>query len=385
MAVTHFYSLETRAALSEGVTLGSNMAISTNQARTGSASLRVNPASGAAGVAASTFGVVERYVHFGLYIATMPSVGRMIGGSASAGAVNIMLNSNGTISYRDGTTVLGTSSTALQTGQWYWIGWKNTTGSGTSIPLVQIDGITEVTATSTGGSLSSFGCAGTEASAIDLYYDDIIFDDAGFIDPSKVALLVPISDGTIGVGWMNDAGNGTPIFDAIDNAPPVGIADTVASTGLHQIRHSTNNAGSAAPFNLTTYSTAGVGASDTILAVQPIAMTAAPSATSPKSGSLTLSNPTIAKTTIGTFYNGTAIASTFPTGWIRRSLAVLTSPTGITLGNSPVLTVTNDTGSTRIGMVCFMGLAVVWTPAVGGGGGGTDGWDPTGMLGVFGL
>ena len=78
---------------------------------------------------------------------------------------------------------------------------------------------------------------------------------------------------------------------------------------------------------------------------------------------MTISNPTQAKTTIGTFYNGSAVAGTYATGWARKAGAIVASPS-VTLGSSPVLTVTQDTSSTRIADVCFMGVLVAWTPAV---------------------
>lgn len=363
MGVNAMWSMETRAALTENVTLNGTAAFSTTQARTGSASIRCNPASGAAGSFSGGGLFRTFYMSFGLYVATMPSIARVIAGQAAANTNNLLLNTNGTISFRVNTTVVGTSSTALTTGQWYWIGFRNLT-DGASAVLLQINGIDQVTGTSGTAAVDSLGFIGTEASAVDAYFDDVIGDSLTLLAPSKVGLAVPISDNAVGSGWT--LGTGTAIASnsgstAVKNEPPVGVADLAAGSDTKQIRNAANNTNAYAA-NLTTYTSLGLASDDTVLAVQPLASTAAPSATSPKSGSFTVSNPTVAKASFGQFYNGAAIAGTFPTGWSRRLGSVEPVPT-VTVGSSPVVTVTQDTGSTRIAMVSFLGLLVAWTPA----------------------
>jgi hypothetical protein len=333
---------------------------STVQKRTGSYAFRCNPISAAQGYGGG-IPTGSNYPHFGLYIATLPTVDRRVYGKDTAGSINVRLTSAGKLAVYLANVLIGTGSTTLATATWYWIGVRQVTG--TSVALLQINGATEITGTATVTVTSAYiGCFGTEASAIDVYFDDLIVDDTGFLAASKVALLVPISDNSITpAGWvLGGAGGTTNLYLATDNTPPVGAADPGTTTG--QIRDATANL-SAYAANLTTYTTAGIGASDTILACQGIFMTAAPSATTPKSGSMTIANPTQAKTTIGTFY-ATAIAGAYATGWARKAGAIIALPT-VTLGSSPVLTVTQDTSSTSIADVCFMGLLVAWTPASG--------------------
>lgn len=355
MAIIALAGFETQAAVSEGIATGftGTMSISTNQARTGTASLRSNPASGASGW---TSGFVTGFEHFGLYVATMPSVTRMIAGGISGGVtVNLALNSGGTLSVRTDTTVVGTSALALATGRWYWIGFANLiTRTGV---LLQIDGIDQVSGTSGSNVTSNIGANGTEASAIDIYFDDLITDNAAFLPPSRVGLAVPISD-VSRTDWTNDAA-GTTLWSAIGTPPPAGIADTTSGDGSHQVRDATNGTDTFV-VNMSTYATLGLTSNDKVLAVLPFAVTGAPSGTSPKAGSLTVSNPTITKASFGNFYSG-VVAGTFPSGWIQRPLAITASPT-ITLASSPQITVTQDTSSTRIAMVCALGLYVAWTP-----------------------
>lgn len=338
---------------------------STTQKRTGAFALRCNPASGATGGQqySSSF---PAYMHFGLYVATLPSVERRVyGGTPTAGIINVRLTSSGTLKIYENATLLGTSSAAFSSPGWHWVGIRQVTG--TSQVFLQIDGVDEVTATATITAITgSLGCHGTEASAIDIYIDDALGDDTGFLQPSNVDTALPISDNARGSGWVGGAGGTTNLFDAVNNTPPTGVVDT--GTNASQIRNATSAANSDMDFNCETYTTLGIGASDTVLAVQPVIMTGAPVTTSAKQGTIgNASNPAIAQVSLsaggtsGAFWSGTT-AGTFPTGWKYSAGTLTISPT-VTLGNSPVIRVRQVTSSTRIAMVCYMGLNVAWTPA----------------------
>lgn len=184
-----------------------------------------------------------------------------------------------------------------------------------------------------------------------------------------VVLLIPTADSAKGTGWTNDAATTTNLFDAVNNLPPVGIADTTASTGLHQLRNATANANSSYDATLTSYTAAGVPAGATVNAVLPFCVTGAPSGTSPKAGTFgVVSNPAIANIALnasisaGNFYAG-AIAGTYGTGW-KGSFGTATFSPSVVLGTAPVLRVTQVTSSTRIAMVAFMCMLVDYTPAV---------------------
>jgi hypothetical protein len=368
MAVTFVCGFEAQQTATDGLNAFSGTAsYNTSVVRTGSASCRCNPASTFTGFPQfPTAG--DSFFHFALRVATFPSVARLIQGSISADFINVRLQTDGTLKVYLNATLIGTSSTALVADTWYWIGVRHLTG--TSVPFLQIDGVDQVTGTATvTGTSGGLGFRGSEASAADAYFDDIVWDNAAFLAPSKVALLLPVTDNAVGTGWTNDAAGTTNLFTAVDSTPPIGIADTSSGTGLNQIRNATANANSNYDANLTTYTAAGVASGDTVLALRPIVATAAPVSTSAKQGTVGVaSNPAIANIalgaggTAGAFWSGAA-GATYVTGW-KVSFGTFTTLPSVTLGTAPVMRITQVTSSTRIAVVCFMAMYMAWTPAV---------------------
>jgi len=367
VAVTFLTGFESAASLVDGIALSGTAAYSTTQARTGTRSIRCNPASGASGYAVSTLSAATGWHHFGLFVASLPSVTRIIAGGPS-GYNYISLKSDGYLEYHDYTgTLIGTSSVALSTATWYWIGWRSST-TGASVPLLQVDGTTALTAISADGGVVNFkvGLVGTEASAIDLYFDDIIDDNAGFLAPSKVALLLPISDNARTTLWTGGSGGTTNLYDAVNNTPPVGSATESDTT---QIEHAGGAAGTTDAYdaNMTTYTTAGVGASDTVIALRGVIAWGEDIATGTKLLSWSgVSNPSwTGESSIDVSTgHGSGAVGTYGTGtdyWNERQSAVVTSPS-VTLGTSPVMRVVRPETASRVASVCFMGMYVAWTP-----------------------
>lgn len=211
----------------------------------------------------------------------------------------------------------------------------------------------------------------------DIYFDDVALnDDQGSSQNSwpgdgKVVLLVPTADSAIGTGWT--LGTGTAISansgsTAVKNTPPLGVADLAAGSDPKQIRNATANANVNYDATVTTYTAAGIGATDTINLVTPWVITAAPVSTGAKLGTVgVVSNPAITNValsalgTAGAFW-ANAAAGTFATGW-KGSPGTTTYAPSVTKGTAPVMRVTQVTSSTRIAMVCFMGIYVDYTPA----------------------
>lgn len=212
---------------------------------------------------------------------------------------------------------------------------------------------------------------------VNVWYDDLALnDDQGSAQNSwpgdgRVVLLKPISDSAVGTGWT--LGTGTAISansgsTAVKNTPPVGVADLTAGSDTKQIRNATSNANVNYDANLTTYTTAGIGASDTVNVLVPMVATGAPVVTSAKQGTFGVSsNPAITNValgaggTAGAFWSGVA-AGTYPTGW-KWSFGTTTYAPTVTVGSSPVARITQVTSSTRIADVCAMGMYVDYTPA----------------------
>lgn len=362
MALTDFAGAETQQAAAEEVTLTGTASLNTNASfiRTGSGSYRCNPASGAQGFIQPFPGNSGGgSIHFGLYIATLPSLTRVISGDATTGN-KLRLTSTGTLEYFDGTSVIGTSA-ALSTATWYWIGWVAqglVTGT-----LLAIGGAASVTGTSGGSSgVTNVGFHGTEASAADVYFDDLIRDGSVLLQPSKCVLLLPISDNA-NTAWTAGAGATTSLFDAVNNAPPVGVA-SANETDTTNIESASSSGTANYVANLTTYAAAGIVAADTILAIRLRMQTGEDISTGTKTGSFeSTANPVIAATTISEF--GVGAHGITPTTWTNARSAFAASPS-VTLGSSLTMKVTKTDTTTRVACVDFMGAYVAYTPAAAG-------------------
>jgi hypothetical protein len=277
------------------------------------------------------------------------------------------------------------SAATISTGSYYRLELSWTINGSTQLSAgeLRLDGVTVASVSGLTLSLSKVKLGvgwmtGPGASRV-CYIDDLAINtNAGSVNNTwpgdgKVVMLLPTADSAEGAGWTR--GNGTAFsggngWDSVNNEPPVGIADlggAGADTG--QIRNAASNANSAFDATMTTYTAAGVGAADTVNAVIPWTATAAPVATSAKLGDVgVVSNPTItninlaAAGTAGAFWQGNA-AGTYPTGW-KWSPGTITEAPSVTLGTAPVMRVNQQTASTRIAQVCFMGMYVDYTPGV---------------------
>lgn len=276
------------------------------------------------------------------------------------------------------------SVVTLVTGKWYRIELKLSVAAG---PLnnveLQLDGVSVASATglaltaSTATWLFQAGFIGTSGiGGGPCYIDDYAINDStgasqtSWPGSGKVVLLLPISDSAGGTGWT--LGTGTALggngFKAVSNTPPQGVADLTAGSDTKQIRNAASAANSNYDANLRSYSTAGILTGATINVLVPVIATAAPVSTSAKLGTVGIaSNPAIANIalgaagTSGAFWQGNA-AGTYAAGW-KVSYGTTTYAPSVTLGTSPVMRVTQVTASTRIAMVCFMGMQVDYTPA----------------------
>jgi hypothetical protein len=175
-------------------------------------------------------------------------------------------------------------------------------------------------------------------------------------------LLKPTGDSAVGTGWT--LGSGTAMasngWDAVNNTPPVGNSDPGADSA--QIRNATSNANVNYDATMQSYSAAGIEPDDIIKVIVPVINTAAPSATSPKQGTVGVSsNPAIANVSFGAFYQGSNPASAYPAGW-KWAFGTATYNPVVVLGTSPVMRVTQVTSSVRIAMVDFMGMYVEYEP-----------------------
>jgi hypothetical protein len=303
--------------------------------------------------------------------------------NASSVSYNVMFGVNGELIFRFGTTTLFTSANGvIAINTYYRLEMRhmyNTTASAADFGELVLDG--NVLATDNTDRFSSLPGGGpswgtSTATGTNLYVDDYaVNDDQGASQNSypgagNVLLLLPTTDSAVGTGWT--LGTGTAIssngFGSVDNQPPTGVADLAVGSDPKQIRNATSNANVNYDATMTTYTAAGVPAGATINVVDPVTATAAPVATSAKQGTVgVVSNPAISNIalgaggTSGAFWSGVT-AGTYPTGW-KISHGTTTYGPSVTLGTAPVMRITQVTSSTRIAMVCFMGMYVDYTPA----------------------
>lgn len=312
--------------------------------------------------------------------------------SGAANAVDVKLTAAGKLQLwnRAAGTQIGSDSAATiaaNSATWYRVELSVTvSGAGTTFSACELR-LDDATVASTSGiAIASnniqpnMGWLDSPGANSIVYLDDYSLNDStgaaqnSWCGNGKLVLLSPVSDNAKGTGWTNDAASSTSLFPSVDNEPPAGVADTTTGTGLQQIRNATSNANSNYDTNLGAYSDSlasgggGIGGSDTINVLTPVIVTAAPVSTSAKQGTVgVVSNPTITNValaaggTSGAFWSGIA-AGAYPSGW-KWSNGTPTYALTVTLATKPVMRITQVTASTRIAMVCFMGVYVDYTPA----------------------
>lgn len=335
---------------------------STTQARTGVWSMRCNASSGAPNYF-SLPTAPAGWLHFGLYVATLPSVDRVIAGTINASTIHVKLTTAGALAVYINTTLLDTTSTTpFATPGWHWVGIRRSTT--VSVTHLQIDGFDALTGT-TGGIAwpTTLGFNDTAASTADAYFDDVVMDDGGFLNPSKVDFAFPISDNTR-TNVTAGAGGTTDLWDAVNNVPPAGVA-SASETNTTNIEFPASLA-ELYTANLETYTTLGLVASDTLIATRGVFRHGEDIATGTKNGSyLGGLNGCLGETINFVFGNnaGAHAAESGANFWVTIFATINTTSLSVTLEDSPTMSI-QRASEARVGCVDFMAMLVVWTPAV---------------------
>lgn len=291
----------------------------------------------------------------------------------------IRLRTDGGLELAVNTAAQGSPSASVADSSWHLLELKGVATATTTWAAaeVRLDGVSVATWS---GSLaragsSTFGWAAAPGASTIINWDDVAINDSTgannntWCGAGVAVLLKPTADSAVGTGWT--LGTGTAISGgtaktAVSNTPPLGVADLTAGSDPKQIRNAASNANSSYDATMTTYTAAGVGASDTIKAVQCWTATGAPSATTPKQGTVGIvSNPAVTNIALlssGTFESGGGIAGTYGTQW-HWSPGTMTETPSVTKGTAPVMRITQVTASTLVAMVCAMFIYVDYTPA----------------------
>ncbi len=305
--------------------------------------------------------------------------------SVSSVDPRVRFRTDGGVELLSNNVAQGSPSASIADSNWHRVELGTTTAAtgNWSASELLVDGVSIATWSGTQARSASpvgpdFGWVVTPGAGNILNMDDLAINDStGSVNNSypgagAVLLLKPTADSAVGTGWV--LGNNTAIssngFGSVDNTPPLGIADlggAGADTG--QIRNATSAASSNYDATMTTYTAAGVGASDTLNAIVAWVATAAPASTAAKVGTVGIvSNPAVANISLaaagtsGAFWSGT-LGGTYGSGW-KWSPGTMTEQPSVTLGTAPVMRVTQTTASTRIAVVCGMFIYVDYTPVV---------------------
>ena len=237
------------------------------------------------------------------------------------------------------------SAATIQINTWYRIELhcKTVTGASDTAGL-RLDGV-EV-ASATGLALSDVNVGAFRHGWIDapgasksVYLDDMaVNDDTGSNQTSwpgdgKVAYLRPVSDNARGTNWTAGAGGTTNLWDAVDNGTPAGVA-AGSATNTSQIKN-TNTADVTGNYdaNMESYTTAGIGATDTIVLVQSVAQVGTSAAVNVTNAIQIVSNP--AQGAEETKTTGALVMGSYGTNWKSLWGAAQYAPT-VVFATQPV-------------------------------------------------
>lgn len=364
---------------------GETVTYDTSIKRSGLSSLKIT-GTGVSGAKTNHFtftGVVGRtyYMRQWIYVTTFNSSGEMLV-SAAGGPLDFLSvwfnTSNQLYLYDDANNVaIGSPSATLSANQWHKIelGFKISASTNDDYGELKVNGTTVHSSTTlnlgTGApEYIELGMYLPVTDTATIYIDDVALnDDQGSVNNTwcgegKIVQLLPISDSANG-GWSKPGGGTTNLFSSVDNTPPTGIADTTSGTNAErQIRNPNNTASQDYDANMTSYTTAGIVAADTIVCVQWIMAIGTGSTTSTNNGVARLvSNPDQGSDQTINFEGTGATAGTFPTGWMIEKNTHIEYPT-VTKGTSPVLRVRKTTTATRVHLCTSMAINVEYIVGV---------------------
>jgi hypothetical protein len=294
------------------------------------------------------------------------------GSSASASYSAVIAPSNSTIRLFEGTTTqIGSASAAtISTDTWYRLELSVQINAGAAdVVELRLDGTTVASTTTGNGTdlapgVLLFGFVSDPGTSEVIFHDDLALnDDQGsvnntWVGDNKVYALLPTADSADG-NWTDGAGGTASIFEAVNNIPPTGVS-TATSGATNQAENANSTVPSDYDAEMTTYTAAGIGATDLITAIFPV-IEAGSSSTTGSDEILfsVVSNPAIADP--GSSNNCDIVAGTYPASWIRSQGTMSENPT-VTKGTAPVMRIEKIVSATRINTCCLMAMNVAILP-----------------------
>lgn len=373
----------------------------TSNVRSGHYSLKVNPASGAAGwwgwiptpTSAPTVQTIGpgAWSQFYVKITSLPGTARKMLCSNNTGGGyfyhQLRLNTDGTISHmaEDGTTVIGTTTTALtDTSKWYKLTLHGAYVGGLWRLALRIDGTEETYYQASGGGNygwgGRFGTSDTVAATYTMYIDDITLYN-GNVDTtdepgdSHIVYMPVVADNTIGATWYKaDHSTQTGLYECLNNVPPVGVASANETSNPNASIYGGPTA-SNSTFDTATFDSV-FSSSDVLLSAQHICIHGEDVATGSKMHSSWATNNPSNGVYSGTYFGGDSGAhGAFAGGlwWVTHSymtggnypqaMNLTTSPP---TRSSPCTIGVRALQASRYGCVCLLGLMVEYRPSPAG-------------------
>lgn len=386
---------QTPEGLGDGIGVSGTLASETTIKRSGNLSWRVTNNAGQARTKTLGFlnpaSVSEQYVRDCVYFAAWPAattvvllsyVTNLSGYSFSYIVfLEVRVSSTGVLSLwvRSGGVMAQVgSNTQLSLSTWYRVEVRLKYGGGAtgSIADMRVEGVS-IGSSSPDWSAGASGIAwAVEVGAIGVnlvapgtgatvYHDDMATNDTSgssqnsWCGDGRVIVLKPVSDNARGATWTTGVAGTTNLWDAVDNVPPVGVA-LASATGTSQIKDVGLTTTDNYDANVTDYSTAGVGSTDTVTLVQVIGNIGSGSSTFSEALAIkAVSNPadsTEANSTLGT------TAGTYPNNWLWLQGNVVYAPS-VTKPTQPVVRVGKRSSNAGAAMCDFLGLLVEYQPA----------------------
>ena len=279
----------------------------------------------------------------------------------------------------DGASQIGSDSAdTVSTNTWYRLELRTLIATGSIDEAeLRLDGTS--VASATGLALSETALSGMQFGWMDapganksIYFDDFALNDtAGSFQNSwpgagSVVLLVPTADSQVG-SWTGGAGGTTNLWDALNNKPPAGHSTETNTTQIENADGSPDNTTDEYRATMTTYTAAGVGASDTVTLAQLMIWHGEDVSTGAKVGEAWIaSNPaeTQPADNINPFGpTGGGALGIWPTNW-RLTWGGGISASGVTKGTAPIAHVRKTDTGTRVASVCALGIYVEYIPVV---------------------
>lgn len=296
-----------------------------------------------------------------LYIEALPATtARAIIGSGAG--VHIKLNTDGTLSFCQASSVLATSA-ALNTFEWYTVDWhvNSSTANLVRVRITHVSSevlISELSSTNTSAFGAGIGPGDVTADTYTIYFDDYACDDAGWVarTPSFIRACRPASDNARAAKWTAGTTGTTNLWDAIDNTPPTGKVSpqTITSAITHAGGGAGNEDYDANTSNLPSFMPTGY-----VIALKIDIVHGEDISTGTKTLSYGLkSNPVYTHVAALNAGNDGGAVGAYPTTWtLRRD--ILQRP--FILENTPcILSIRRPGTESRLADVCYADVEVLF-------------------------